>query len=402
MPTETGQSGALPALSRRLQRAVTIADLRALARRRVPRVIFDYIDGGADAEITLRDNTRRWNDVLFHPRQAVRLPAIDTRTSIFGCDLAAPILLAPIGYTRLFHPDTEVGVARAARARGLGYVLTSFSGSRVEDVTAAAGPLWYQLYLAGGRPVVEATLARVAQSGCRVLAVTVDTNAPGMRERDVRNGSATLIGPGVFNKMPFLPQLLGHPRWLAGFLGDRPDVMHYPNIVLPGGPARAADVRAMLADSVVDWSDLPWIRAAWPGDIVLKGVLSVDDAKRAIDAGATGIVVSNHGGRQLDTCLPTAQALPPIVRAVGDQMTVIVDGGIRRGADIAKALCMGAKAVLVGRAYAYGFAAAGTPGVLRAIDILLADLDRTMRLLGCASTRELDGRYVEVPGDWGR
>ena len=158
----------------------------------------------------------------------------------------------------------------------------------------------------------------------------------------------------------------------------------------------------MLADSVVDWSDLPWIRAAWPGDIVLKGVLSVDDAKRAIDAGATGIVVSNHGGRQLDTCLPTAQALPPIVRAVGDQMTVIVDGGIRRGADIAKALCMGAKAVLIGRAYAYGFAAAGTAGVLRAIDILFADLDRTMRLLGCPSTRELDGRYVEVPGEWGR
>jgi L-lactate dehydrogenase (cytochrome) len=403
MLTKDGQSGAgLPALPRRLQRAVTIDDLRTLARRRVPRVIFDYIDGGADAEITLRDNTRRWNDVLFHPRQAVRLPAVDTRTSILGCDLAAPILLAPIGYTRLFHPDTEVGVARAARARGLGYVLTSFSGSRVEDVAAAAGPLWYQLYLAGGRPVVEATLARASQSGCRVLAVTVDTNTPGMRERDVRNGSATLIGPGIVDKIPFLPQLLGRPRWLAGFLGDRPDVMHYPNIVLPGGPARAADVRTMLAESVCDWSDLAWIRAAWPGHIVLKGVLSADDAKRAVDAGVTGIVVSNHGGRQLDTCLPTAQALPAIVRAVGGQIDVLVDGGIRRGADIVKALCMGAKAVLVGRAYAYGFAAAGTAGVLRAIDILLADVDRTMRLLGCPSTKELDGRYVEVPGEWER
>jgi len=383
--------------TRRLARAVNIADLRRLAHRRLPRVVFDYIDGGADGEVTLADSTRSWDQVLFRPRQAVRLGGVDTRTTVLGSDLEAPILLAPIGYTRLFHPDTEVGVARAARATGVGYVLTSFAGSRVEDVAAAAGPLWYQLYLAGGRAVVESTLARVWQSGCRVLAVTIDTNAPGMRERDVRNGSAALVGPGFLNKIPFLPQLLGHPRWLAGFLGDRPDVMLYPNIVVPGsGPARATDVRTMLADSVVDWSDLGWIRAAWPGAIVMKGVLSADDARRALDEGCAGVIVSNHGGRQLDTCLPTVRALPPIVRAVGHQMPVLVDGGIRRGADIAKALCLGAKAVLVGRAYAYAFAGAGQAGVARAVEILRTDLDRTLRLLGCPSVRELDGSYLEV------
>ena len=387
--------------SRRLRRAVNINDLRLLAQRRVPRAIFDYIDGGADGEVTMRENIRSWDDVLFRPRQAVRLPAVDTKTTVLGADLDAPILLAPVGYTRLFHPDTEVGVARAARAAGIGYVLTSFSGSRVEDVAAAAGPLWYQLYLAGGRAVVEAALTRAWQAGVRVLAVTIDTNAPGFRERDVRNGTASLVGPGVLNKLAAVPNMLRHPRWLLGFLGDRPAVMHYPNIVLPGsGPARAADVRQMLAESVVDWSDLQWIRAAWPGAILMKGVLTAEDAKRSMDEGAAGVIVSNHGGRQLDTCYPTARALPAIVRAIGSQGTVIVDGGIRRGADIAKALCMGAHAVLIGRAYAYGFAAAGRAGVDRAVEMLRADLVRTLQLLGCPSTRALDASYVDVPPNW--
>jgi L-lactate dehydrogenase (cytochrome) len=202
-------------------------------------------------------------------------------------------------------------------------------------------------------------------------------------------------------KLPYLPQLLRRPGWLMDFLRDRPAVMHYPNIVIPGsGPARASDVRTMLTDSIVDWSDLAWIRAAWPGAIVLKGVLSDDDARRAIDEGMAGVIVSNHGGRQLDTCLPSVRALPAVVRAVGRQIPVLVDGGIRRGADIAKALCMGASAVLVGRAYAYGLAAAGEAGVARAIAILRADLERTLRLLGCPSVRDLDASYVSVPPEW--
>lgn len=388
---------------RRLSRTVNIEDLRALARRRVPRVIFDYIDGGAESEVTLGDNRRSWDQVLFRPRQAVRLPAVDTRTSVLGCELAAPILLAPVGYTRLINAEAETGVARAARKAGVGYVLTTFSGTRVEDVAAACSPLWYQLYLAGGRAVVEPALARAWQAGVKVLAVTVDTNWPGMRERDVRNGTAELVGDDLFKKLPFLPQMLARPRWLLRHLRDRPAVMYYPNVVLPDvGPAPAKDVGIMLRESVIDWSDLSWIRAAWPGPIVLKGVLSEDDARRAVDEGCAGVIVSNHGGRQLDTCYPTARALPPIVRAVGGQVPVLVDGGIRRGADIVKALCMGASAVLIGRGYAYGLAAAGRAGVARALAIFLADLERTLRLLGCPSVRELDGRYVDVPAAWSR
>src|SRR3982751_3042406 len=335
-----------------VQTAVNIEDLRQLARRRVPDAVFDYIDGGADGEVTLRDNRRSWDEVLFRPRNAVRIPACDTTTELFGARLSMPVLLAPAGLSRLFHPVGEIGVARAAKHAGIGYVLSTFAGYRVDEVAAAAGTLWYQLYLAGGRAVVETSLARAWNAGCRVLAITIDTNAPGHRERDIRNHSAQLIGQGVLNKARFVPHLLRYPRWLSGFLGDRKEVMFYPNVVIPGsGPLRAQDVRGNLARSMFDWADMTWIRRCWPGPILMKGVITANDARRSMDEGAAGVIVSNHGGRQLDTCYPTARALPEVVRAVRAPGVVLVDGGIRRGADIAKALAMGAKAVLVGRAY---------------------------------------------------
>jgi isopentenyl diphosphate isomerase/L-lactate dehydrogenase-like FMN-dependent dehydrogenase len=384
-----------------LDRAVNIEDLRKLARRRTPDVVFDYIDGGAEGEVTLRDNRRSWDDVLFRPKNAVRVSKCETSTSVLGADLSMPVLLAPVGYSRIFHPDGELGVARAARDAGIGYVLSTFSGYAVDKVAQAAGPLWYQLYLAGGRPVVEGSLARAWAAGCRVLAVTIDTNAPGFRERDIRNGSAQLIGGGILAKLPFVPHLLRHPRWLAGYLSDRKEVMFYPNVVQPGvGPMRARDVRGNLLTSAVAWEDLPWIRTLWPGRIVMKGVITGDDARRALDEGAVGVIVSNHGGRQLDTCYPTVRALPEVLRAVSGRADVLVDGGIRRGADIAKALAMGAKAVLVGRAYAYGLAGAGQAGVARAIAILRADLERTLALLGCPSVHQLDPSFVDVPKTW--
>lgn len=384
-----------------LDRVVNIDDLRRLARRRTPDVVFDYIDGGADGEVTLRDNRRSWDEVLFRPRNAVRVAACDTSTVVLGATLTMPLILAPVGYTRIFHPHGEVGVARAAKTAGVGYVLSTFSGYSVEKVAAASGPLWYQLYLAGGRSVVEASLARAWAAGCRVLAITIDTNAPGFRERDIRNGSAQLIGGTLAAKLPFVPHLLRHPRWLAGYLSDRKEVMFYPNVVVPGvGPMRARDVRGNLLSSAVAWSDLEWIRACWPGPFVMKGVITGEDARRAIDEGAAGVIVSNHGGRQLDSCYPTVRALPEVVDAIAGRGDVLVDGGIRRGSDIAKALAMGAKAVLVGRAYAYGLAGAGTAGVTRAVEILRADLVRTLALLGCESTGQLDASYVDVPRAW--
>jgi len=381
---------------------VNIEDLRRLAQRRLPRAVFDYIDGGADGEVTLRDNRRVWDEILFRPRNAVAVPRCDTKTSVLGCGLNMPVILAPVGSSRLFHPDGELASAKAAHEAGIGYTLSTFSGYPADALSAASSsPLWYQLYLAGGRSVVEATLARTWKAGFKALAVTMDTNGPGNRERDYRNGAPQLMGKGILAMLPFASQVLVRPRWLAGFLMDRKDAMHYPNVIIPGkGPLPAIDVQTALRDSVVTWADLKWIREAWPGPILAKGVITGDDALRALDQGVGGIIVSNHGGRQLDTCYPSARALPEVLRAVNGRAEVLVDGGIRRGADIVKALCMGAKAVLVGRAYAYGLAAAGQVGVAKAIAILKADLERTLVLLGCASVRDLDGSFVDVPKSW--
>jgi L-lactate dehydrogenase (cytochrome) len=387
--------------SRALRRAVNIEDLRQLARTRVPRPIFDYVDGGADGEVTLRDNRRSWDEVLFRPQNAVNVPQIDLRTNVVGCDLSMPLLLAPIGFTRLLNPQGEPAAAEAAGDAGIGFCMSSFSGYSCQAVAAKAkAPLWYQLYLAGGRSVVEGTLERGWNAGFKVLAVTIDTNVPGNRERDLYNGSPMLMSGKLLRMLPYLPSIVVKPRWLARFMADR-EAMFFPNIQLPGkGACPATDVRDMLTGAVVTWADMKWIRETWPGVIVTKGVITGDDARRSFDAGASGVVVSNHGGRQLDTCYPTVRALPEVVRAVGGQGPVLVDGGIRRGGDVLKAICLGAKAVLVGRAYAYGLAAEGRAGVARAIAILKADLERTMALLGCRSLTDLNPSLVSVPRHW--
>jgi L-lactate dehydrogenase (cytochrome) len=339
--------------------------------------------------------------VLFRPRNAVHIPKPDLRTSVLGCDLTLPMLLGPIGFSRLVNSQGERAVAEAAGDAGIGFAMSSFSGYPCEQVAAAAkAPLWYQLYLGGGREVSEATLARVWKAGFKVLAVTIDTNAPGMRERDLHNGAPYLMSGNLTGMIPYLPSVLRKPGWVMRFLADR-DAMFFPNIQIPGkGPCPANDVRSMLTGAVVTWDDLTWIRAAWPGPIVAKGVITGDDARRALDMGCAGVIVSNHGGRQLDTCYPTLRALPEIVRAVNGEGVVMVDGGIRRGGDILKAICMGAQAVLIGRAYAYGLAAQGREGVAKAIAILRADLERTMALLGCPSLKDLNPSYIDVPKHW--
>lgn len=375
---------------------VNIADLRRLAEQRLPAAVFGYIDGGSEGEVTLRENLRAFEEVVFRPHNAVFTPQPDPRTSVLGEALAFPAMLAPCGFTRLFHPEGEVAVARAAGAAGIGYLLSTFSGHPVEDVRKAmTGPLWYQLYLPGGRAVAEATIDRVSKAGFTALAVTIDTNIHGMRELDIRNGIPELMGNRFFAKLPHLPQLFERPRWLAGFLMDR-DVMKFPNIQLADGPLRAPDVHRHLTQTVVTWADLKWIREAWKGPLLVKGVLTADDARRSLDAGAAAIVVSNHGGRQLDGVAASLRALPEVVEAVNGRAEILMDGGIRRGSDIVKAICMGARAVLVGRAYVYGLGAAGQPGVARAIEILRADVERTMILLGCASIAELDRSLVSA------
>jgi len=221
-----------------------------------------------------------------------------------------------------------------------------------------------------------------------------------MRERDIRNGVGYLMGGNWLGMIPYLSQFFTKPRWVAAYFQDG-GLHKLPNVVIPGqGPMALLDVAAALTESVVTWEDFKWLRQVWPGPIVAKGVLTGDDARRAIGVGAAGVVVSNHGGRQLDSVSATLRALPEVLNAADGQIEVLMDGGIRRGGDIIKALCMGARAVLVGRAYAYGLAAAGAPGVSRALSILLADMERTMKLLGCASVKDLDSSYIAVPRDW--
>ena len=384
-----------------LSRAVNIADLRHLAKRRLPRAVFDYIDGGADGEVTLRENSRIFDDVTFRPRNAIATPQCDLRTTVLGATLELPFLLAPVGSSRLFYPRGEEAAARAAGAAGTTYILSTLSGCRLEDVRAATiGPAWYQLYLVGGQSVAMAGIERARLAGFNALVVTIDTPTAGNRERDVRNGTRELTSRRLLAMLPFVPQLLARPRWITGFISDGAS-MRYPNIVLPNvGPMPYADVGSALERVTITWRDFDWIRRAWAGPIVVKGVLTADDTRRAMDKGAAAVVVSNHGGRQLDGVSATLKALPEVVAAANGRVEVMMDGGIRRGADIVKALCLGARAVLVGRAYAYGLGAAGGTGVARAIDILQTDLVRTLKLLGCGSVRALDRSWVDVPSTW--
>jgi len=319
---------------------------------------------------------------------------------VLGTELALPVLLAPVGYSRLMHRDGEPAAARAAGAAGSIYILSTMSGYELETVKAASsGPLWYQVYLVGGRGPAEAAIARARAAGYSALVVTIDTALAGMRERDLRNGVPQLLGSSILARIPFLPQLLARPRWLAAFLLDG-GVPRLPNVAIPDrGPMPLVDVTTALARGAVAWDDLRWLREAWGGPMVVKGVLTADDARRAVDAGAAAVVVSNHGGRQLDGLPASLKQLPEVVTAVRGQAEVLMDGGIRRGSDVIKAICLGARAVLVGRAYAYGLAAAGTDGVARALDILRADLERTLRLLGCPSITALDRSFIDLPVD---
>jgi L-lactate dehydrogenase (cytochrome) len=382
-------------------RVINIYDLRRLAKRRLPRVVFDYLDGGAEGEVTLRENCRVFEQFTFRPRYAVAMPQCDLRTRVLGADLAFPAILAPIGYSRLMHPAGELAAASAAGSAGLIYTLSTISAHKLENVRAAStGPVWYQLYLVGGRAVAEGSLERAQRAGFSALVVTVDTPVAGLRERDPRNGMKELLDGSLLSKLPFLPQMFAHPGWLASFLLDG-GVPKLENIVIPGqGPMPLMDVTAALAKAFVTWEDFHWLRKIWTGPILVKGVLTGDDARRAVDEGAAAIIVSNHGGRQLDGAPATLRALPEVVAAVNGQAEVLMDGGIRRGSDIVKAMCLGARAVLIGRAYGYGLGAAGHAGVNRALEILRADVERTLLLIGCPAVSALNTSYVNIPKEW--
>ena len=370
--------------------------------RRLPDAVFDYLDGAADDEVTLRDSERAFKEVIFKPRFAVATPSCDLGVTVLGQKLDVPFILAPIGYSRLMHPRGELAASAAAGKNGTGYILSTMSGHRIEDVKAQSpGPTFYPI-VSGGRARRRGSRHRPRQGGraTRLCSSPSTRRWRAMRERDVRNGMKAADGHKIrFAKLQYLPNILAHPRWLAGFHGRRhePALPQYRGAGF--GPLQAMDVAAALESAQVSWTDLKWIRQLWDGPIVMKGVMTVDDAKRSVDEGAQGIVVSTHAGRQLDGVAGSLRVLPGIVEAVGDKTEVLFDGGIRRGADVVKAIGLGAKAVLLGRGYAYGMAAAGDAGIERAIEIFRADIIRTLKLLGCPSISQVDTSYVTTrPG----
>ncbi len=379
--------------------AINISDLREAAKKRLPRAVFDYLDGTADDGVTGRDNIAAFSEVVFQPRQAVTV-APDPSVRVLGTDLAVPYLLSPVGYCRLLHPRGDYAAAAAARRAGTGFIVATGAGTAMEDVARENDKTFYQVYKIGGRACAERAIARAQAAGLKGLFLTIHTPVSGNRERDPKNGMGALMGRKWLPKLPYVPEIMSHPRWLARFVldGGTPPM---PNVRGPDGKALpAVDVADALAQANILWEDLDWIRKLWSGPIVIKGVMTAADAQRAVDAGADGISVSNHGGRQLDGVAATLRVLPGIAEQVKGKTTIFLDSGIRRGSDIVKALCLGADAVLVGRAYAYGLAAAGDAGVRRALEILNADIMRSMKLLGAATVADLKPELVRLPADF--
>ncbi len=383
----------------------TVADARELARRRLPGVIFDYIDGAAEAERTAAANVDAFGEVGFLPQMALpgRPASPRLATTVMGEEVRLPVLLAPVGFTRAMHPGGDVATARVAKAAGTRMCLSSMSGHTMEQVIAAAeGPAWFQLYGLGGREGAKRLARHARELGYTVMLVTVDTPLPGNRERDLRHGVTLPLRVTRHNAPRLAPQGLSHPGWLYGFVRDgfTTDLALVEAASAPGEPMSQDEAIIKWVLEPVTWDDLPGLADAFGGPVLAKGVLSARDARRALDAGAAGIVVSNHGGRQLDTVPSALRALVEVVDEVGGEVEVLMDGGIRRGSDVAKALSLGARAVLVGRPWAYGLAAAGEPGAAKVLELLRADLDRTLRLLGVDDVADLSREHVSVPASW--
>ena len=379
-------------LERRLARAATIEDLRSMAARRTPRVVLDYVDGGGGDERSIVRARRAFDRVEFHPRTLRDVSESSSATTILGDAASMPLVLAPTGLTRMMHQAGEPAVARAAARAGVPYTLSTMGTTTPEAVIAVepAGPRWFQLYVWRDRVRAEALIDRVAEAGFRTLVLTVDVPVAGDRRRDVRNG---LTMPPTLRWRSFVDAAL-RPGWWFDFLTTEP--LRFATHAEVGEALE--DVIDRTFDPGVTIDDLSWLRERWTGPLVVKGVMRVDDARAFVARGIDGLVVSNHGGRQLDRSVTPLEALPGIVDAVGGKVEVFVDGGVRSGADVIAAVGLGARAALVGRAYLYGLMAGGERGVDRALAILREDVVRTMHLLGIRSLGELDASTVTLRG----
>jgi L-lactate dehydrogenase (cytochrome) len=379
----------LSRVERRLAAALTIDDLRRAARRTTPRAVFDYVDGAADAGLTASQNRQAFLDTVFVPEALHTVAHPDLSTTVLGHRQSLPLVFAPTGYTRMMHHDGEAAVARVAQRNGVPYALSTVGTSTVEDVREAApeGNNWFQLYLTNQRALNHELIDRALAAGFTTVVLTVDTAVGGNRLKDVRNG---LTIPPALTAKTFL-DMSRFPNWWINKLTTRP--IDFASV--RDFPGSSADVAALLFDPGLNYGDLAWLREKWPHHLLVKGIVNPLDALRVIELGADGVVVSNHGGRQLDRTPATLDVLPAVREAVGPEVTVLLDSGVRNGQDIVAALALGADAVLVGRAYLYGLMAGGERGVQRAVDILRTEYQRTLQLLGLDATSKIDRRHVQ-------
>jgi (S)-mandelate dehydrogenase len=374
-------------------KAINIDELRAIAKRRLPRFAFDYLDGGAEDELTLRRNREVFRNLRWCPRTLVDVSRRSLSTRLLGAPSQLPVVVGPTALNGLFWRDGDLEIARAASAAGVPFTMATLSMSLLEDVAREApGRLWLQAYVFRERGITEAIMRRAEAAGFECVVLTSDFPVPGKRERDWRSG---LLPKQRFTAATWLDVLM-HPRWAATIGRRRPRFVNVER-ELPAGQNVNAFVGHNMFDPSFDWDDIKRLREAWPRKMMLKGVLRVDDAERALAAGLDGVVLSNHGGRQLDGAISGLEVLPEVARAVGGRASILVDGGIRRGGDIAKAVALGAEGVHLGRATTYGLAAGGRGGVARAIEILADELDRTLALTGCPDIAAL-GPDLVVPG----
>ena len=386
-----------------LSRIQSVEDARLLAKRRVPKGIFQMFEAGSGSNVTMERNEAVFREVLFRPRTAVFHPERDISTTVLGHRIAMPAIVSSVGFLRVGHRDGEAGVARAAGAAGTIQFVSGVTTTPIEEIMdAASGPVFYQLYYIGGREASAPIIDRVKRAGVGGLVLTVDTPTIA-RPRDLPYTERAGVPQGVTlrDAIRFLPQLVTKPAWTWDFIRDG---MREPRIAMglrpDGAPMGFYEGISRIYERTPAWEDLPWIRRHWDGPIVLKGILTADDARRAVREGVDAIVVSNHGGNVLDGSVPTLSALPEIVDAVGGKIEVLLDSGVRRGTDVLKALALGARAVLLGRAYVYSLLAAGEPGVRHILDLFRQQIDEGLAFLGARSIQELDPSFLELPAHW--
>lgn len=377
--------------------AHVVADLRALARARLPRGLFEFVDRGSESELALRGNREALDRIKLWPRGLVDLSGRGARTSLFGREVSQPFAIAPTGAAGLLWFDGEIALARAAAAAGVPFTLSTASITSMEDVAEqAGGRLWFQLYMWPDRRMSYQLLERVAAAGYEALLVTIDTAVSPKRDYNQRNGFSV---PITINRRNALDVAL-HPRWMLGTMARYllssgvPRHQNYPEELRRSLLERPRHAKGTPKNETLTWDDLRELRKRWKGPLLVKGVMHPDDARQAIACGADGVVVSNHGGRNFDLALPAIEALPAVAEAVGTRGTVLVDSGFQQGSDVVKALSLGAKAVLLGRAPLWGVAAGGAPGVARALRIVADDVERTMAFMGCRTVAELGAHCI--------